>query len=288
MKSWLLEILQRLDFCDADAAYLLEVYDKMQGEALWQTALSTYEADICCDFKALIEASDKMAEKLYLQEESAVMVLFLCMARHLRKEYKAKGISEEIFWDTIRDLAYKNEESKLVRGIVGTFVPTWYKGFFDMTRFALGRLQFEVKEFGYSYENNGVSLTPESKVLNVHIPRSQQPLRKSVCDEAFALAKAFFAEEVNPCVFVCSSWLLYPENERILSPLSNTYKFMKRFDIVSYKVRKDKNDLWRLFDTDEKNPEKLVCTSPMQEAYKAHLLKGGKLGSGFGVYVYNE
>ncbi len=292
MREWLTDILTRCAFFEKDAEKLLATYDViLQNESaasVWEDALSLYEEDITCDWKHLIALSDKVAEKTGLQEETVVLLLFLCLARRLEREYAARNIDADIFVDSMMDLNYKNEECKLVRGLVGTFVPTWYEGFFDMTRFALGRMQFEVKELGHTYEKNGISLTPESKVLNVHIPRSLQPLDEKSCDESFAFAKEFFADEVNPCVFVCSSWLLYPENETILSPLSNTYKFMKRFDIISSKIKKDKNDLWRLFDTDEKNPARLVAKNKMQEAYKAHLLNGGKLGSGFGVYVYKE
>ena len=187
----------------------------------------------------------------------------------------------------MRDFKYKIEECKLVKGIVGMFVPNWYVGNFLLSRFALGRLQFEVYEFGRNYTKDGKTLTPQSKVLAVHIPRSGEPLTKEACDKSFDMAKEFYRETVGDiCAFTCGSWLLYPENENILSPDSNTYRFMKRFDIIEWKTLKENTELWRLFDTDEKNPDRLPTNTSMQKAYVEHLKKGGKTGTGFGVFFW--
>lgn len=93
-------------------------------------------------------------------------------------------------------------------------------GFFEMTRFALGRLQFELMDFPESYEKTG-HVRPEgmTKVINMHIP-SCGPLKKEGCEASFRQAAAFFADAFpgEKIAFFCESWLLYPAPSRIFKP----------------------------------------------------------------------
>ena len=134
------------------------------------------------------------------------------------------------------------------------------------------------------YEKNGVKLERDkSKVINVHIPRTGKPLDKESCDKSYAMARKFFKEQVGEnCPFVCYSWLLYPENKQILPPHTNTYRFMSEYDIIGWD-NNDGEDLWRLFDTEERNPDKLPADSTMRRCYIDHLKNGGKVGCGFGI-----
>jgi hypothetical protein len=156
-----------------------------------------------------------------------------------------------------------------------------------MTRFALGRLQFEIVPFRRNYQKDGKILTPESPVINVHIPRTLTPLTPKACDEAFRAAAKFYEKELDgaPCVFVCSSWLLFPEHNNMLSESSNIRAFMNTFDIIEWGYYGDDGaNLWRLFDTMERNPNRLPADSSLRRAYIDRLLRGEKLGWGYGVY----
>ena len=105
-------------------------------------------------------------------------------------------------------------------------------------------------------------------------------------DEAFAKAKSFFADGIGePCAFVCHSWLLYPGHETMISHSSNVYRFMKRFDIIRSGISRNKGDLRHLFDTDEKDPDKLPADTTLRRAYVDHLKNGGDVGWGFGIAV---
>jgi hypothetical protein len=105
--------------------------------------------------------------------------------------------------------------------------------------------------------------------------------------QAFARAKAFFADQTGErCVFLCHSWLLFPEHEHMLSHESNVYKFMKRFDIFRSGTSRNREDLWRLFDTDEKRWDKLPADSSLRRAYVKQLSSGRQVGWGRGVLVY--
>ena len=290
MKSYLKDFFEFCEYGKEDSAFLTDVYEKImqnkESAELWQRAVLIYEENIRCDFREIIALADGAAEAVSVHKYTAELLIFMCLTRKLKKEYEERGLSMKIYRDTVMDLKYKTEECKLVKGIVGSFVSAWFFKFFDMTRFALGRLQFQIVEFEREYEKNGIRLTEKSKVIDTHIPRSLQPLTPQSCDEAFALAKDFFAEEIGDvCAFVCHSWLLYPEHKTMLSPRSNVYQFMSRFDILKSGINERKSDLWRLFDTDEKDPEKLPADTSLRRAYVSHLKNGGNVGWGFGVLI---
>ncbi len=290
MKQYLHDFLVSGKYGESDSAYLISVYNKIEADersaSLFGQMLSDYNDNFKIDDENFFKFTSEIAERLYLREYTVHLLTLICLTKRLREEYISRGIDLEIFENTVLDLKYKLEECKLVKGVVGTFVASWHFGFYHLTRFALGRLQFEAVEFGKTYEKDGVKLTPDTTVINIHIPRDGTPMDEKRCDESFAMAKKFFADEVSdPTPFVCHSWLLYPENKNILSKHSNTYKFMSRFDILRSENYKENCDLWRLFDTDEKNPEKLPTDTSLRRAYVEHLKRGGKTGYGYGVFL---
>ena len=183
------------------------------------------------------------------------------------------------------DLKYKLDECKTVKGVIGSFVAWWFDRFFKLERFALGRLQFEVDRFGRDYQRDGYRLTPDSYAINVHIPRTLTHLTPERCDEAFAMAKEFFADKVgSPTPFICHSWMLYPDHASMLPSDNNVYMFMSRFDIFDSADDPNTEDLWRLFDTDEKDPSRLPADTRIRRAYIDRLKRGEPLGWGHGVF----
>lgn len=88
-----------------------------------------------------------------------------------------------------------------------------------------GRQRFEVIPSKFDYDKSGIKLQKDvTMVINVRIPRTGTPMDKESCDTAYAYAREFFKDQVGEnCVFVCNSWLLFPENKSILSPNTNTY-----------------------------------------------------------------
>ena len=288
MRDYLTRFLTDFEYDPADAAFLLSAYDKLtahdEARELFGQAVAAYEADINCDYNALTAQVKKASRLVGVHNHTADLLLFICLSRHLQKLYAERGIDPAIFHDSMLDLRYKLEECKLVRGITGMFVAFWMPGWFKMTRFALGRLQFEVVDFGREYQNGNVTLTKESKVLNMHIPRSGQPLSKELYEDSFSRAKAFFKDQLpdGKVPFVCHSWLLYPEQSDFLPAHSNVRRFMEEFEILSWD-HSDGESLWCLFDTNERNPARLPTNSTLRRAYVERLLGGGRVGWGYGI-----
>ncbi len=289
MREYIINFFKEFEYEDIDARQLLSAYDKITSNKtanrLLSEILSAYESNIAMDYQAeVFSRTKRISEIIRVHDYTVELLVFMCMTKHLKTVYSERGVDMQIYRNSVLDLKWKLEECKVVKGICGSFVSPWFCGFFDMTRFALGRLQFEIITTWQDYEKNGIKLERgKSKVINVHIPRTGTPLDKESCDKSYAQAREFFKDQVGVnCPFVCHSWLLYPENKDILPSNTNTYRFMSEYDIIGWEVNNG-DDLWRLFDTEEKNPDRLPADSTMRRCYIKHLKSGGRVGCGFGV-----
>lgn len=289
MREYLVEFFREFGYDEGDAEILLSTYDAIteNGEAdrLLCEALAAYEADYNLNYEIEVYNKAKEITRVTgLHAYTVELLVFICMTKHLKALYIEQGIDLQIYRDSVLDLKWKLEECKVVKGVCGSFVAPWFVGFFNLTRFALGRLQFELVTLWFDYEGHGVKIEKDkTRVISVHIPRTNTPIDKESCDKAYAQARRFFKDRFGAdCPFACYSWLLYPANKDILAPQSNTYRFMAEYEVI----KSDDNngeDLWRLFDTDEKDPDKLPTDTSMRRRYVEHLKKGGKVGEGLGV-----
>ncbi|MBQ4064770.1 MAG: DUF5596 domain-containing protein [Clostridia bacterium] len=294
MKPYLQHFLTVCGYAEEDKSLLLEAYDRIVADeatrTTWERLMAAYRADVHCDYAALREEARRICEGLGIHAYTAELLLFLCFSRDTLARYREQGLSEELFYHTMLDLRYKVEECKAMHGICGSFVAHWFTGFFDLTRFAFGRLQFEVVSFGKQYRKGDVLLTETSPVINIHIPRTGTPLSPASCDEAFCLAADFFRPHIgeNPLVFVCHSWLLYPAQRDFLPKHSNLLSFMDRFELLEWKDFEDGHpQLWRLFDRAyDGNPDHLPYDTSLRRAYVDRIKQGGKTGEGYGLFFY--
>lgn len=295
MKTYALSFMTEIGFDDEAIEALSSDLERMLAEpeskAIIEKQVALYETDVNRNYGEILSEIDKAAEIAGVHKYSAKLLIFILFSKHLRELYKQSGISDKIWFDSMCDLKWKLWECKAVKGIWGSFVAGWFPGFFNLTRFALGRLQFEIVAFDGEYEKNGRSLKKGDKVINVHIPRTLTPLDKESRDDAYSQAAEFFRDMTDgaPIAFVCSSWLLYPEAEKILPAHSNIRGFMADYDIIRSKTNEEgqHGDMWRLFDMDftgdfNDYPE----DSSLRRAYKKFLLDGNRTGSGYGVFFY--
>lgn len=295
MKTYALSFMTEIGFDDEAIEALSSDLERMLAEpeskAIIEKQVALYEIDVNRNYGEILSETDKAAEIAGVHKYSAELLIFILFSKHLRELYKQNGISDKIWFDSMCDLKWKLWECKAVKGSWGSFVAGWFPGFFNLTRFALGRLQFEIVEFDGEYEKDGKKLKKGDKVVNVHIPRTLTPLDKESRDDAYAQAAEFFSGMTDgaPIAFVCSSWLLYPEAEKILPAHSNIRGFMADYDIIRSKVDEegDYHNMWRLFDMDYTGdfndyPE----DSSLRRAYKKFLLDGNRTGSGYGVFFY--
>ena len=293
MREYLQAFLQAFEYPQECVVSLLSDYEKVQTNAEFSLLVSEYgEKGTACDFDNALRALPSIAEQAGIHSCSAVMLYYLCLTKRWKELCLQKGIDETVWENTAKDLRYKVLECKAIYGIWGTFVGSWFIRFFRLERFALGRLQFEWERLGFSYSKNGVELSADEWVLNVHIPGAGTPLTRDSVEAAYAAAIPFFAKHFGLQIraFVCSSWLLFPRHTQMLKKGSNILGFMADYDLVKVGEYADYTELWRLFDCKVQGEpiDSLPCDSSLRRAYIALMKRGENTGYGKGIYVSKQ
>lgn len=282
-------LMQKLNFCNEAQKELLTYLDLILKNPNYNDefiSVLKYYNDENFDFLKMLDDIKQLSLKVKINESTAYMLFLLALAPELHKKYLEKGYSDALFYDTLMDLNYKLEECRLVKGEIGTFVPKWYKGFFEMKIFALGRLQFEINYTWFDCDVKGKHIPKGTKVLSVHIPRTGTRLEHSAVIDSYQKAREFFKDEFDEIIFICNSWLLYPENRKILKDGSNLAQFYDDFTIVNSGEYQNYGEVWRLFDCQyDGNPDNLPNDSSLRRAY-IERIKGNKpIGHGTGIII---
>lgn len=290
MEQTLTDFLCEIGISNDDARFFAEAEKELRESTAWEEFSRLLDSARASgfDWDTLAPALAKIADASGIHEYTVTILFFFLSAPGVRERYREANISDRVFVDTMRDLNYKLTECKLVYGIRGTFVGKWFCGFFNLTRFQFGRLQFEEKPFGYRRTVDGIELYEDTRVINVHIPRTGTPMDKESCDASYRMAREFFASLFpagSPALFVCKSWLLDPLTEDLIRPGTNMARFRDEFRLIDAAEKPGNPDLWRLFDTMETDYSKLPEDTSVRRAYKRHLLAGGKTGYGYGLMI---
>lgn len=235
--------------------------------------------------KALAELIDESVYTVYL-------VLLLNCTKPLLAAYKKAGISEEIYWTSIQDLKVKMLECKENYDIWGTFVEGWFRGFYDLRRFGLGRFQFDLSDFGEEfYDENGIHIKDSDFCLGLHIPSHLGPLTYETRLDSYKKAFEFFKDRFDGkhIVVCCGSWLLYPDNLNILPENSNSSDFILDFQPLDIKQTYDFGDCWRIFNVGKSSlrPADLPRNTTMQKAFAEWFDKGKKAGSAYSILIFD-
>jgi hypothetical protein len=287
-------MMERLSFpADARAvldAALRDIAADAEATAWLCRAVAEYEKNVGpLDYKRLLKEGAAHSERLGMHGFTMSMLFFLCLGHPLLRRYAACGISEAVFDNTMADLRYKLEECRLVYGVVGSFVPSWFIGFFELTRFGLGRLQFEIVHTKRDHMVGGALLPAGSAAINVHIPRSGERLRHDAVMDSYRAAAEWFADrfpEGEP-VFTCHSWLLYPWNLEVLATGSNLAAFIGDYEVVESEDYGDYQEVWRLFDCHfTGSAADLPQDSSLRRAYADRIARGEPTGYGRGFFRY--
>ena len=291
MKAYLVNFVTEYDYPQEAREVLIAAYDTIVSSeaAAFEALLTEYATNPQPDAGGILARMQEISKASGVHEYTGALVLLICYSRQLKEFYRLAGIPEEIFKTSMLDLRNKLMECKLVRGVWGTFVAPWLAGYYNLSRFGLGRLQFEIRDFKDNYSKDGLTLTPESKVINVHIPRTGGRLDVDSRKGSYAMAAEFFSQRfgIEPIVFYCSSWLLFPKHKEIMKEGSNLLSFIADYDIYKSGEYEDYREIWRLFDTEyQEDHSKLPADSSLRRAYIQMLDRGEKTGWGKGIYLY--
>ncbi|MBQ3133964.1 MAG: DUF5596 domain-containing protein [Clostridia bacterium] len=294
MSKQLTNIMQELDFPAEAQTALLSAWERLTADktvaARLAAMIELYETQESCDLLGMLDEIKAMGAACGVSAYVAHLLLLLALCDGLKEKYRSRGLSESLYAATVRDLTNKLHECYLVYGEWGVFVADWMIGYFELTRFTLGRLQFERMPVGVDCVVDGVAVSKDMLAINVHIPRTGERLDYDVVRECYDRAVAFFKDELcKPIVFMCHSWLLYSWNQTVLSPQSNLAKFAADYTLVEQRDYDDYSEVWRLFDCRFTGDlEALPADTSFRRAYIERMRSGGKTGDAKGVFIYRK
>lgn len=226
------------------------------------------------------ESHETFFDEVLKKESSAIWFLWLYsrMACDVYGDYLERGISEEIYWNTFRDIRFWCDNYEREYGKTGLGVYDWFPRHIDMTLFRLGRLQFEEMNMEYSVGEGSEKILKGTSVINIHIPQGA-PLIWKECEKSLKMAWDFWG---NDKLYVCHSWLLYPKLEEILSEDSNIREFRKYFKVIQTDFNEREGE-WRIFGKVIRKVSDYPEETGLQKRAKEYLLKGKSLGNSWAV-----
>lgn len=291
-KDYLLRFMRSYDYPEAAVQTVLWAWDAVCADPVsakrLREAISVYEADQLFAFKEQLEHLALIAKRTGVPGKTVDLLYVMSLTAHLEKLYEARNLPHQVYRDSMLDIRCKLLECRQVRKLWGLSVAYWYERFFLLTRFALGRLQFELRYAGSPAEQGGYRVETGDLWVNIHIP-SSGPLTRELCEESFRQAydwfRPLFPDGVVP--FQCNSWLLSPEHARMLPPESNIRRFADFFN-VQPAGRTVEKDLWRVFGMETDDYTLFPRDTALRRAYGEVLDKGEIPNAGRGIFFMKD
>lgn len=280
-----------LDLCEK-----IELPPEAQQTALW--ALSHWEKPLLHAVNhADLEHIGVCTRRLRLnRKKGAAFCLAFCLLQAQRafSEYQKRGIPEEIYYATMRDITVWVQTLQKEDNLVGVAEMSWLRHTLYLNLFQIGRLQYQF--FTTNHLLSGLSprtqypIKSGEPVLNIHIPAGGK-LSLDDCRASLSAAREFFKTYYPQYAykgFVCDSWLLDCHNAEFMRPDSNIVRFRELFDAV-YQTAAPMNEITRRLWGEQTVSKAKIAAFPaetdLQKRAKAYLLSGGKTGNGYGFIV---
>ncbi|MDE7176671.1 MAG: acyltransferase domain-containing protein [Lachnospiraceae bacterium] len=185
--------------------------------------------------------------------------------------YKAKGISDKIYFDTMKCYTRFIDETFKITGELYFDRYWWTTRQAGCHLFRIGELEYEMKHI----END--------IIIDLHIP-SDADFSSDAVDNSLERARIFFAEyypEIADKKYYCHSWLLDGTLKEMLSEKSNIISFQKRFEIYD-KGEADTEFIEWVYHTRSTDYEILPENTSLQRNMKKYLLSGGEIRNSYG------
>lgn len=279
------ETLELIGFSQEEITELLTVNSELIKQkdfaGLINAAVDEYKKTGTCDYEKIYKDAGSTAQGVHPMQ--AGLIFFISLLPEARRRYREKGLNEKLFAASFTDLVYKAHSTLGVHGVLGSYT-AWFGRFFDLTRFKLGRLQYETYTIAYDYKDRKEGDT----AINIHIPEDG-PLDRERVLCSYAEAAKFYSEYAKDgkLLFVCDSWLLSKELRESLPEQSNIHSFALDFDILNYWQRDGFPCGWRVFGRESSlPPEKLPRKTSLQRFYADYLKNHQTTTNGYGAFLY--
>jgi len=237
-----------------------------------------------------IEELDKLSNEINEHRYSLYLEYLKSALTILKEKYIKENIPLEIYETTIKDLAYKEEECRLVYGVKGIFPLDWYIGVFNLEVLGFDRLQFQKTTLYEDVNVGDIHAKKGDPVINVHIPRDGTKLDYDRVKNSYRLASEFYIKHYGfkyPVTFMLESWLMDPFIKEVMPNTSNIVKFTSDFTLFKSEINPSYKEIWRLFDTNyDGDFNHLPNNTTLRRKYIESFKNGRGFGRGEGLYIY--
>ena len=259
-----------------------------------ELVLEKMPAEFAALEKAVADSSDNadmvyaLTRPLELEDDFGMLAVCLLLTHVSHNIYREKGIDEEVYLDSMKDIWVWTKTCIDNRHHLGVYQYGWIRNFYTASIVRLGRLEFHIIRYNLDepYTACGVTVQKGDPVINTHIPADGHMEPEDVQD-AFRRAYRYFGM-TGIAPFVCESWLLYPKNRLFCKPRSRMAAFLDCFTILESNDIPNCGDLWRVFGhRPTYEPDTLPDDTPLRRQLKAHLKNGGTMGAGYGIFLHD-
>lgn len=264
--------MEKIELCPEGVA----IFNDLAQQTDEDTLKRAYEAYDAGD-EAFASFLESFAAEKNVTPQGANLYFYIRMLDRTYAFYQEKGISDDVFYATMKTFAWACTgcyEKDGCYGIRQVTYRAWYRRHLDGTLYRLGRLEFEIFSSIYEFDLDGHHINKGDTCLYVHIPGGV-PLDFEECEAAYATAQKFFQKHfgLDPVIFYCGSWLLHPWMQDVLPETSRIIKFQKRFQLVDIVQDETVIRNWLFDHSDAPYDELPVKTTLHKEA--VYRLKNG-------------
>lgn len=276
------DFLRKIGMPEQGIAALYNAYRRLAASETSDRIFDKYfdGGDITPDVQSLAAETGIEPRELWL----AICVMLAGGSKTL---YAERGIGDDIFYDSMSDIAIWAKVCKRDFGCWGLHEKLgWLSNTLKLSLFRLGRFQYERVHFHgeHDYTKDGRTVKVGDPVINIHIPEGG-PLLPELRFESYKKAVKFWGLDV----LTCDTWLFYPAHREFLQEGSHIVEFMDDFDIIEWDESESLGNMWRIFDRrDSYDPASLPRDTGMRRAYADWLAKTGKTGSGYGIRIEKQ
>ncbi len=222
--------------------------------------------------------------KIHEDDQNLNMVMVLYFLEELKAIYGAKGIPDNIFWETVKEITVYTRRTKEMTGAIGIKRLHMSLLILSARLFRIGRLQFCMDSLFFDIPEKG--LYTGEPVLDVHITEDGS-LDITACKDSFQMSEEFFARyfpDFRYQYYTCHSWLMDKGLSKFLHKNANILKFQKLFEIFNH--HESDTILSFLFQyglTDREKLKDFPVTSVFAQKIKEHALDGDKFYAASGI-----
>lgn len=219
-----------------------------------------------------------------LCDETGFLYIYIALAKKAYSEFTELGFDDSIFFDTFEGISRANTYHRKETGTDGIYDYLWLCGHLRANVIRIGAFEYQNGVFSFNEKPcaDGKTVKKGDMAVFLHVPFGTDFSKKSRHD-SYKKASDIFGKKI----LVCDSWLLYPENAKMLPDYSNIRSFAE--DFLIFHVDKDNcfEDLHRIFgkNCDFSDLQSLPAKTSLQRLYISRLKAGLPSGSGAGIRV---